>query len=94
MLRDLKTHEETCVASSAGAAKAVKRKYDTLLETAEGETPEEVMVKAQEMVRNEAHAKLDEQNSWVQCTLCGKTYSNNESLKRHRREAHPRFELA
>ena len=93
---DLKTHEETCVASSAGAAKAVKRKCDALFsekKKADGENPEEVMAKALEMVRNEARAKIDEQNSWVQCTLCGKTYSNNESLKRHRREAHPRFEL-
>ena len=93
----LESHEKQCVASPLGAANAVKRKFEELVESSlsQGEGDEAGMnvasfaVEAFDTVREAAQQKQKGEQR-VCCTTCGTPYGNLESLKRHMRKKHPR----
>ena len=87
----LERHEQDCVVSPTGGAKAVKRKYEELVDSSHGcgSTPEldisALALKAFDTVREEAQKKLK-----LCCDTCGTSFKDKESLKRHIRKKHPR----
>ena len=85
----LERHEQDCIVSPIGGAKAVKRKYEELSQM---QMPESdpidhaaLALKAFDTVRDAAQKKLK-----LCCDTCGTSFKDKESLKRHIRKKHPR----
>ena len=96
----LKRHEQDCVVSPIGSAKAVKRKYEELVQehslsqgndtnaaaALSGMDVAVVALKAFDLVREATENKLNNC-----CMKCGTSFQDRESLKRHIRKKHPRW---
>ena len=89
----LERHEQDCIVSPIGGAKAVRRKYQDLVDNASTEQDLDVAVlalKAFDMAQEGAQKKLKQLNSNDCCDTCGTSFKDKESLKRHIRKKHPR----
>jgi hypothetical protein len=89
----LERHEQDCIVSPIGGAKAVKRKYQDLVDNASPEQDLDVAVlaiKAFDTVREGAQKKLKKSEERLCCDTCGTSLKDKESLKRHIRKKHPR----
>ena len=88
---ELDRHKQDCIVSAIGGAKAVKRKYQELVDSISGisgisgtEQDLDVAVlalRAFDTVREDAQKKL-------KLCCCGTSFQDKESLKRHIRKKH------
>ena len=74
---DFKEHQEACILSRPGAAKAVKRRFDEI----EGDDRTGAMIQALEEVAVAANAEMART-----CFGCGRSFTNVKSMGRHRRK--------
>ena len=90
----LERREQDCIVSAIGGAKAVKRKYQELVDSISGtEQDLDVAVLALgafDTVREGAQKKLKKSEERLCCDTCGTSFKDKESLKRHIRKKHPR----
>jgi len=90
----LERHEQDCIVSPIGGAKAVKRKYQDLVDNASSSGTKQdldvavLALTAFDTVREGAQKKLKQLNSSVCCDTCGTSFKDKESLKRHIRKKH------
>ena len=83
-------HVKNCIVSAIGGAKAVKRKYQELVDAASPDLDVAALaLKAFETVQEEAQKKLKPPER-LSCETCGTSFKDKKSLKRHNQKFHPR----